>query len=238
MSDWPKRMAGIAPRYSEELRNYSGIIQGRQKIDGDIGQKLIHGYYACTSFVDAQIGLVLENLEQLKLSQNTIIVLIGDHGFKLGDYGSWCKHTNFEVDTRVPMIISTPTTNASTTQALGELVDIHPTLADLCDFSIPDHCEGISLKPVLKNPAIELKKAAFSQYPRSKGKVMGYSIRSGKWRYTEWIELKTKKIKSRELYRHDKSPIANRNEAFNPENKALIERLSSLLNSGQGWKQH
>ena len=236
MADWPKKMPGIAPRFSEELRNYSGIIQGRDKIKGDIARKLVHGYYACTSYVDAQIGLVLDSLDKLELRKKTIVVLIGDHGFKLGDYGSWCKHTNFEVDTRVPMLISTSTSSGATTQSLGELVDIYPTLAELCGFSVPEHCEGVSLKPILENPATELKQAAFSQYPRSKGKVMGYSIRSGKWRYTEWIDLEKNKIKNRELYRHDKSPIATRNEAYNPEHKLLIKKLSKLLNAGQGWK--
>ncbi|WDE98482.1 sulfatase [Lentisphaera profundi] len=236
MTDWPKKMPRIAPRYSEELRNYSGIIQKREQIKGEIGLKLVHGYYACTSYVDAQIGLVLNSLDRLKLRDNTIVVLIGDHGFKLGDYGSWCKHTNFEIDTRVPMLISSPCSPASQTQSLSELVDIYPTLVDLCGFSIPEHCEGLSLKSILEKPSAELKNAAFSQYPRSQGKVMGYSIRSGKWRYTEWTEIATGKIKNRELYKHETSSIATHNEVFNPENKTLIKKLSQQLASGQGWK--
>ncbi len=118
---------------------------------------------------------------------------------------------------------------------LVEYVDIYPTLAELCGLPVPKHCEGSSMVPLLKNPVRPWKSAAFSQYPR--GKVMGYSIRSGQWRYTEWIERKTGKVLDRELYEHKDSPLATANQVSDPALADTVGKLSRLLDKGRGWKK-
>ncbi len=218
-----------------ELRGYMGIPE-RGPMPDDLARQLIHGYYACISYTDAMVGKVLDELERLGLTENTIVVLWGDHGWKLGDYGMWCKHTTFEIDTHVPMIISAPGMpgNGQHTKALTEFVDIYPTLSELCGLPLPEHLEGSSMVPVLQNPDTPWKLAAFSQYP-SQG-LMGYSIRSGQWRYTEWIDLKTGEIRQRELYDHESGPLAAVNQASTPAMADTMARLSKLLDKGQGWK--
>jgi iduronate 2-sulfatase len=199
--------------------------------------RLIHGYWACVSYIDALIGKVIRELERLNLRRETIIILWGDHGWKLGDYGAWCKHTNFELDTHVPMILRAPghVRPGQRTEALVEYVDVFPTLAELCGLEIPASCEGTSLVPLLSDPKRPWKRAAFSQYPR--GKAMGYSIRAGHWRYTEWIDRKTLKRVGRELYDHRESATAGRNLAVDPKYAETVDRLASLLAKGQGWQQ-
>ncbi len=232
----PENSPDIAFSNWGELRNYNGMPKEGYVAD-DQARNLIHGYYASVSFVDAQVGMLLAELDKLGLRENTIVILWGDHGWKLGDYGCWCKHTNLEIDTRVPLIISLPNNEGTgqTTDALVEFVDIYPTLAELCGLKAVERNEGTSMVPLLENPDLPWKKAAFSQYPRGSDK-MGYSIRSGKWRYTEWINRKTGKLESRELYDHSKGPIATRNLADFPEYKDEVERLSKILDKGQGWR--
>ncbi|MCP5116600.1 MAG: sulfatase, partial [bacterium] len=164
---WPEEAPEVALMNWGELRNYAGIPK-QGPLDDDTARRLIHGYYACVSFMDAQVGRLLDELDSLGLRENTVVVLWGDHGWKLADYGAWCKHTNFEIDTHVPMILSTPgQANAGgSTDALVEFVDIYPTLAELCGLSIPDHCEGLSMAPLIDDPGRDWKAAAFSQYPR------------------------------------------------------------------------
>ncbi|MCM8536119.1 MAG: sulfatase [Lentisphaeraceae bacterium] len=227
-----------APRFSTsnfgELRNYTNISR-----KGDISAKdhktLRHGYYATVSYMDAQVGLVMNKLKSLNLDKNTVVVLWGDHGWKLGDYGSWCKHTNFEIDTKVPMIVSAPGISANKTKALAELVDVYPTLAELAGFKAPEHCEGSSLVSVMQNPDTKGKAAAFSQYPRSR--YMGHTIADGKWRYTEWIHKKTGKAEVIELYDHSAAETADKNLAKVEALQDTVKRLSKLLNKGDGWKQ-
>ena len=114
---------------------------------------MIHAYRACVSYVDAQIGRVLEELDRQGLRENTIIVFWGDHGWKLGEYGDWCKHTNFELDAHVPLIYSGPgIPSGKRSTALVEYIDIYPTLAQWCDLTIPEHCEGESSLPLFGDP--------------------------------------------------------------------------------------
>lgn len=221
-----------------ELRAYADIPkQGR--LDREKTRRLIHGYYACVSYTDAQIGKVLKELDRLKLRDNTIVVLWGDHGWKLGEYSAWCKHTNFELDTHAPLILSVPgRAVGKSTEALVEFVDIAPTLAELCDLPIPQAWEGLSTVPLLDNPARLWKQGAISQYPRRQNgqSVMGYSLRTDQWRYTEWINRTSKKVVARELYDHRADPIARINLADRPEKKMLVQELSALLDQGRGWK--
>jgi len=236
-NEWPENMPKLAGSDWGELRAYTGIPQ-KGPVDEVTMRMLIHGYYACVSFMDAQVGRVLNELGRLGLRENTVVVLWGDHGWKLGDYGAWCKHTNLELDTHVPMILSVPgQKNAGgATNALVEYVDIYPTLAEACGLDVPAQCEGKSMLPLVEDPKRKWKSAAFSQYPRGKD-VMGYTMRTGQWRYTEWTVRSTGEVTARELYDHANSDVASANLAELPEQAARVKELSSMLDRGRGWRK-
>jgi len=214
-----------------ELRGYHGIPESGPLPD-DLARRLIHAYRACVSYTDAQIGRVLDELDRLNLRENTIVVLWGDHGWKLGEHGMWCKHTNFELDTRSTLLVSAPGMKApgARTRALTEFVDVYPTLCDLAGLDKPAHLEGASFAPLLDDPARTWKGAAYSQYPR--GTIMGYSVRTERHRYTEWRRIGEKDVKARELYDHEKDPDENQNVAEEKENREIVERHSELLKRG------
>jgi len=230
---WPKGMPSMAGTKWGELRQYTGIPPKGNLPDGQ-ARELIHGYYACVSYMDAQLGRVVAELGRLGLRDKTIIVLWGDHGWKLGEYSAWCKHTNFELDTHAPVILSVPgQKNAGRkTKALVEFVDVYPTLCEAAGLPLPDHLEGTSMMPLLDDPDRPWKKAAISQYPR--GKLMGYTLRTDRWRYTEWRDRKTQKVAARELYDHEADPGENVNVASRPEHRATVAGLAKLL--AAGWK--
>jgi arylsulfatase A-like enzyme len=163
-----------------------------------------------------------------------VIILWGDHGWKLGEHGSWCKHTNFEIDARAPMILSAPgiKTAGEHTYALTEFVDMYPTLCDLCDLPIPEHLEGTSLVPLLEKPHRPWKKGAFSQYPRRD--VMGYTVRTERFRYTEWKDRTSGEVKARELYDHQSDMQENVNVAGRGEYAEEITQLELVIE--QGWR--
>ncbi|MCP4257987.1 MAG: sulfatase [Planctomycetes bacterium] len=229
----PKDAPSYAMTSWGELRNYYGIPK-KGPCSNELARQLIHGYYACISYIDVMVGRLLDELDRLNLRENTVIILWGDHGWKLGEHAGWCKHTNFELDTHVPMILSVPgmKTAGQRTRALTEYVDIYPTLSELCNLSAPGHLEGLSMVPLLKNPELPWKKAAFSQYPR--GKVMGCSMRTKRFRYTEWKNSETGKVMARELYDHRKDPQENVNVAALPEYEENVQRLSRMLK--KGWR--
>ncbi len=162
----PKDGAATGLHASFELRTRYGIPK-TGPIDGDLARTLLHGYYACVSYVDAQIGLMLDALEKTGIRDDTIVIVWGDHGWHLGDMGIWGKATNYEIATRVPLIIWTPNMKAcgKSTDALVELVDMYPTLCELAGLPLPKHLEGHSFVPLLDNPERSWKKAAFSQFP-------------------------------------------------------------------------
>lgn len=172
-------------------------------------RELRHGYYAATSFVDAQIGKVVDELKRLDLADNTIIVLWSDHGFHLGEHGLWGKTSNFELDARVPLIVVAPGFDAGdSSSALVELLDLYPTLVDLCDLPSVPELEGQSLVPLLHDPSGSGKSAAFTQHPRPShifppGEVMGYSMRTDRFRYTEWRDWQSGDVVGLELYDHE-----------------------------------
>ena len=229
----PKGAPAIAMTNWGELRNYVGVPK-KGPVADEQARELIHGYYACVSYADALVGQVIDELDRLGLRDNTVVILWGDHGWKLGDHGAWCKHTNFENDTHVPMILSVPGRGAGKrTKALVEFVDIYPTLSELCGLDVPKHCEGTSMVPLLAGPGRKWKSAAFSQYPR--GKVTGYSMRTDRWRYTEWTERQTRKVVARELYDHDGDPAENVNLAAKREYAATVKELSVRLK--KGWRE-
>lgn len=213
-----------------ELRAYDDIPSA-----GPLGEEkariLKHGYYACVSYTDAQIGRVLDELDRLGLSDRTVVILWGDHGWKLGEHGAWCKHTNFENDTHAPLICSAPGQEARGThsRALVEFVDIYPTLCDLAGLALPNHVEGASFAQLLDQPDLPWKPAAFSQYPR--GKVMGYSLRTDRYRFTRWLDADSKEV-ARELYDHEQDPEENVNLANRAEVAGLVEQLTNQMEAG------
>jgi len=213
-----------------ELRAYEGIPK-----KGDLTEQqtriLRRAYYACVSFTDANIGMLLDGLDENELTENTIVVLWGDHGWKLGEHDSWCKHTNFELDTHAPLIIRAPGQKApgGTTRALVEFVGIYPTLCELAGIKTPWHLEGASFAKYLDEPDAPSPPAAFSQYPR--GRVMGYSIRTDRYRLTVWKDKKTGAVKATELYDHVEDPAENVNLAAAPGHQAVIAKLRKQLES-------
>lgn len=216
-----------------ELRSYSDVPLKGLPADfpDELNKRLLHGYHACVSYTDRNIGQLLETLEESGAAENTIVVLWADHGWKLGDHSSWCKHTNFECDTRVPLIIRHPQieTARGRTTALAELIDLYPTLCELCGLSIPDHVQGKSLLPVLKDPQADHRRAAYSSYPhRANGRknVVGHSIRTAQHRYTEWWARDTDEVVDSVLTNIEKDPAETTAINDQPELKA---RLSKLL---------
>ena len=192
---------GIPPGYpvyaanqqASEMSKYSDFEgTGPKDFSADLNRRLLHGYAACTSYADANLGKILTALEESGLANKTIVVLWGDHGWKLGDHSSWCKHTNFECDTRVPLIIRVPGKQLGkdavhSTSRLVELIDLYPTLCDLTGISVPAHCQGRSFASLFDDPQRGHRYAAYSSYPaRSKQPEIGHSIRFGSYRYTEW----------------------------------------------------
>ncbi|MCX8035813.1 MAG: sulfatase [Candidatus Sumerlaeia bacterium] len=235
----PKDCPPLAMTSWGELRAYYGI-PNQGPLSPEQERSMLHGYYAATSYTDAQVGRVLDELEKLGLADNTIIVLWGDHGWHLGDHGMWCKHTNFEQAARAPLLISVPgqKTAGSRCDRLVEFVDIAPTLMELCGVPLTENLEGLSFKPLIEDPKQPWKKAAFSQYPRGGGKgqagYMGYSMRTERYRFTEWRPRKGGGEKFYELYDMEKDPLETVNLAAGKANADLVRQLSAMLNAG--WK--
>ncbi len=215
-----------------ELRSYSDV-PNLGPIDEAMARNLRHGYYAAISYMDAQVGLILDALEKEGLAANTVVVLWGDHGWQLGEHGLWHKHTNFEVAANAPLLISVPGQKAPgrKTAALAEFIDIYPTLADVCGLPKPQDLDGVSLRPVLDDPATRVRPVAISQYPRADAgrSLMGYSIRDERWRLTLWRDRKDNSIHATELYDEVNDPHETANAATKPENQAVIERLAKFL---------
>ena len=219
-----------------ELRLYHDIPE--EHLPDDLARKLKHGYYAGVSYSDAQIGKVLAELDRLNLRTNTIIILWGDHGWKLGEHDAWCKHTDVENDVNAPLILSVPgMKNAGAhSKALVEFVDVYPTLSELAGLPLPSHLEGISFKPLLDEPNRAWKTAAFSQYPRTqKGGLMGYTMRTDRYRFTVWVSRKDHgKIDATELYDHLNDPQENTNIVSHAGQSVIVEQLTAQWK--KGWQ--
>jgi iduronate 2-sulfatase len=233
----PAEAPEIAFHHSQELRGYNGIPE-HGDLDVSKERNLWHGYYACVSFVDAQVGKIMQTLKVLELDQNTVVVLWGDHGYHLGEQELWCKSTNFELDTRIPLIISAPGQSKAGAQSnsIVEALDIYPTLADLCGLNPEGELAGISLKPVLKNPKAEVKEAAFSQFGRpyealfaQSPDYMGYSVRTKNWRCTAWFNLQSDSIEYTELYLLENDKIEKQNHSGDNRFKETESELIRLL---------
>lgn len=225
----PAGAPGVAGKLGGEITAYAPVPEViTSPLPEALKRRLIHGYYASTSFVDAQIGKVLDALDQLELTQDTIVVLWGDHGFHLGDLGIWTKHTNYEQATRIPLIVAGPGINAdAVTLQLAETVDLFPTLAELAGLpppTGPQPMDGLSLVPVLRNPAARVRDHAAHCWP---GARIGRAIRTERYRLVEWRNpAEPPESAEWELYDYQTDPLETRNLAADePEVMRVMKEI-------------
>ena len=213
-----------------EIRSYSDIPSGTLPLSKEKLAELIRAYSATISYMDAQVGLILDYLDELNLTDNTVIMFCGDHGYHLGEHGTFGKRTVFEVALHSPLIVNIPdqTYRGHQTDAIVELIDIFPTLCDACELIIPSELEGISMLPVIRQPSIQWKTAAFSKIGKEYGTR---SIRTEQYRYSE---SGLNGLSGIELYDHYVDEDENVNIAHVPENVELVSQLSQRLRAG--WK--
>lgn len=246
--DRPLNAPEIAFHQWQELRGYTDI-PGKGTLSAAKEKELRHGYYACVSYVDAQIGKVLKTLDELNLRENTIIVLWGDHGYHLGEQDLWCKSTNFDLSARSPLIISAPgmENRGDTCDAFVESLDIYPTIVDLAGMAPDQKLSGRSLQPLLEDPESEWDGAAFNQFARPyKAAIggganhpithMGYSVRVEGWRYTAWYNYEKEVFEHPELYSFEQysvpfgnTAIPTVNLAGKPEYYEIESRLQGMI---------
>ncbi|MHB8900234.1 MAG: sulfatase, partial [Thermoguttaceae bacterium] len=231
--DPPVDVPAIALHNSQELLGKKGSV-----LTDDQVRQLRRGYYAGISYLDAQVGKVLDQLDRLRLTDRTIVVFWSDHGFHLGEHRLWCKTSNFELDARVPLIIAAPSPEhpGAESESLVELVDLYPTLAELCGLPRPEGLDGTSLVPVLDDPAASVRDTACTQHPRpayyqGEPEAMGCSVRTPDRRYTEWRDFRTGKVLATELYDHQSDPRETRNLAASPDRKEEVKELAAKLTS-------
>ena len=188
-------------------------------------RECLQAYYASVSFMDAQVGRVLDALDRLKLADRTIVVLWGDHGYLLGEHGQWMKQSLFEESARVPLLIAAPGAKGQgkSSPRCVETIDIYPTLADWAGVSYPEDLAGMSLRPLLDHPDLTWDRPAFTQVQRHG--FPGRSVRTQRWRYTEWDHGK----KGSELYDHDADPREFKNLAADPKYAATVAELRELI---------
>ena len=246
----PKDAPVYAINEMYELRGYWGFKHIKHpsvyQVPDDTARMLKRGYYASVTYMDAQIGRLMDSLKTMGLYENTIIVLWGDHGWKLGEHRSWGKMTNYETDTHVPLIIKAPGFKKGIKiDKLTEIVDLYPTLLDLAGIDVAPYLQGTSFVPLMKYPNLKWKPAVFSQFHRrpnhnpAKERYMGYSMTTELYHYIEWHywDDKTKlpgKITDVELYNRKEDPQENVNIGNLPENKKLVNDLSKELH--KGWR--
>jgi iduronate 2-sulfatase len=213
----------------------------QEELNDDKIRELIHGYYAATSYIDAQAGRILAELDRLGLAEKTIVVFWSDHGFQLGEHGQWAKHNNTELSARIPLIVRAPgkTKAGANTRALVETVDLYPTLSELAGLPARAELEGTSFAPLLSDPTRAWKSAAFSVWPVRERNVpgrpadagLGRSMRTARYRFTEWGAPGQGEL---ELYDHDRDPEEHINLAADPSNAMLVAQLRTQLHAG--WR--
>ena len=245
--DRPKNAPDLASHANHELMGLPPDYAPMRSIDEAAKQELRHGRYAVISYADAQIGKVLDELDRLGLAENTVVALITDHGLQVGEHGSYGKMTLYKLDTRVPLIVAGPgvTKTGTKTQSLAELIDVYPTLADLCGLPRPDGVDGVSLKPVLQDPGACVNAGALTQHPRPalywntqpEPSVMGYSLHTDRWCYTEWRDFRTSRVVGQELYDYYADPEESVNLAGTlegaPHIPALAVQLEAMVRSAK-----
>jgi len=236
-----------------ELRHYDGFHHighptSSFKMKEDTARILRHGYYASVSYIDALLGNLIAHMKEIGIYDNTIIVVWGDHGWKLGDHNSWGKMTNFNIDLKVPIIVRSPDQQNQGAQiyAITELVDLFPSICELAGIDIPSYMQGTSFVPLMENPDLKWKNAAFSQFHRRPKvsadgqRYMGYSINTDKYHYIEWYTWDHKtgtkgELKGTELYDSKNDPSETVNLASRIELNEVKQALSKQL--AGGWKE-
>ena len=262
----PVDMPEVAWSNFDEIRNYKDIanIYGYGGINGKkypdhVTKKLRRAYYSAISYIDSLVGKVVDTIDNLGLASNTIISFWGDHGWQLGEHGEWCKQTNFELATHAPMMINIPgmTDRGVEVETPTEFVDLFPTIVEAASLPKISLCpenssnvsvctEGVSMIPLIEDPNREWKSAAFSQYPRmlvSGNVVMGYTLRTKEYRYTEWVDYDIVKYepiwdearnRGLELYDNVVDPHENVNRINDPKYLDVQKQLSKMLHDG--WR--
>lgn len=236
----PRRPEGAPEVAFHDSRELLGTGASRIEVTPEIAAEWRHGYFANISYLDAQLGKVLDALEASGVADRTIITFVGDHGYHIGEHTLWGKTSNFELDARVPCFISAPATasHGRKTESLAELLDLFPTIVDLCGLPKPEGIEGSSLVPVLNDPSQSVKPAAFTQHPRpayfdrepsKQPTSMGVSVRTASVRYTEWRDWVTGKVIARELYDGASEPIELRNAVDDPQFAKAQAEAEQLL---------
>lgn len=222
----------------DELRHYATMPQGKEPLPPALLRRLAHGYHACVSYMDANVGRMLAALAATGLAEDTVVVLWGDHGYKLGEHASFAKHTNYEIDLHVPLIFAgqgIPT--GERIRPFVETVDIFPTLAELAGVPASERREGTSFVPLIREPGRPWKQAAFSQYPRGgtpRGDLMGYTLRTDQYRYIAWVDRKSGALRAQELFDHKIDPGETRNVAGDRRYARALKRLEALRQ--RGWR--
>jgi arylsulfatase A-like enzyme len=228
----PEAAPAFVSNDSAELRRYKGIPKAGPPVTDADARRLIHGYHACVSYVDAQVGRVLDELDRLGLAGSTVVVLWADHGYHLGEQGTWTKRTTWENATRVPLVIRCPGrgTAGARVGSIVELLDVYPTLVDLCELPMPAKLEGRSLAPLLVEPDRAWPNVARSlivkQSPELGGAVTGRAIRTARYRWIEWTG-ETLASPVQELYDHDVDPAESQNIADTPSGREAIAVIRS-----------
>ena len=230
----PRNGYNKAIRTGGELKNYYGVPELYNEIDDNMALKLRRAYYACVSYADAQVGKLLDKLETLGIMDKTIIVLWGDHGYKLGDYNSWCKWTNMHLDTNIPLIFSVPYLKQnSVSKTPVAALDIYPTLVELNGLEKPIHLEGQSIVPLLENPDSQKERVVFSIWPIKRQDynktIMGYAAKTARFNYVEWIKMSSGEKVGKELFDRQKDPNETINLISNPEYTETIAFLAEKV---------
>ena len=219
---------------SQELRGYGGVPK-KGEIPKQLQIDLIHGYYACITFIDTQVGRLLKELKTLGLEDNTTVILWGDHGWHLGDHGIWGKHTNLEQASRAPLIIYSPKFKKHRAiKTPTQFLDLYPTVVDMANAPIPDFVQGKSLVPLISGKTDRIHDGVITLFNRN---GYGYSYRTDRYRYIEVVDPRKKKVNERELFDYEKDPLEKVNLANNPEYAELVKKLSADLHkAGVGCK--
>lgn len=228
-SEPPSGAPSYAGKTLGELNQYKPIPQN-PPLTPETVRTLIHGYYAALSYMDAQVGRVIDELDRLGMSDNTIVVLWGDHGYHLGDHGAWTKHTNYEQANRIPILISAPGTTESggSSSALVETVDIYPTLCELAGLDLPacpQPMDGKSLVPILSGRADSVRDHAYHCFP--KGGKLGRAIRTPRYRLVAWQDFGSDREPEYELYDYREDPLETRNLAN--DRPDVVKQLAAIL---------
>lgn len=236
----PARPEGAPDVAFHDGREIRGIPPNQLTFTPEQAAEIRHGYFANISYMDAQLGKVLDALDRHGLTNRTTIVFVGDHGYHVGEHSLWGKTSNFELDARVPLMLAAPGSAHAgrRTESLAELLDLFPTLVDLCRLPKPDGLEGSSLVPILCDPAARVKPAAYTQHPRpayfdrepsKTPQAMGCSVRTPAVRYTEWRDWKTDEVIARELYDATRDPAEMHNAVDAPHLATAQREAAGLL---------